>query len=84
MENKTRSNVVHVIVLMIHLLIAAGHAGVLRAETGKIIQDAEYAIIEAQNAGAWAADDQVLDEKLAEIRKMNRVFVRSRPRGHAR
>ena len=36
-----------------------------------IIHDAEYAIIEAQNGKAWAADDKVLDKKLAEIRKKN-------------
>ena len=36
-----------------------------------IIHDAEYAIIEAQNGKAWAADDKKLDDKLAEIRKKN-------------
>jgi arylsulfatase A-like enzyme len=36
-----------------------------------IIHDAEYTIIEAQNAEAWAADDKVLDKRLAEIRKKN-------------
>ena len=41
------------------------HAG------NQIIHDAEYAIIEAQNGKAWAADDKALDKKLAEIRKKN-------------
>jgi len=41
------------------------------AAEGKIIHDAEYAIIEAQNGKAWAADDKALDEMLAEIRKKN-------------
>ena len=36
-----------------------------------IIHDAEYSIIKAQNGEAWAADDTVLDKKLAEIRKKN-------------
>ncbi len=36
-----------------------------------IIHDAEYAIIEAQNGEAWAADDKAIDKKLAEIRKNN-------------
>lgn len=36
-----------------------------------IIHDAEYAIIEAQNGKAWAADDKVINKKLAEIRKKN-------------
>jgi arylsulfatase len=38
---------------------------------GKIIHDAEYAIIEAQNGEAWAADDKTIDKKLAEVRKKN-------------
>jgi arylsulfatase len=42
------------------------------ANAADIIHDAEYAIIEAQNGEAWAADDKVLDEKLAEIRANNR------------
>ncbi len=37
----------------------------------QIIHDAEYAIIEAQNGKAWAADDKAIDKKLAEIRKKN-------------
>jgi len=37
----------------------------------KIIHDAEYTIIEAQNGKAWAADDKTLDKKLADIRKKN-------------
>lgn len=41
------------------------------ASAGEIIHDAEYAIIEAQNGKAWAADDKELDAKLAEIRKKN-------------
>ena len=36
-----------------------------------IIHDAEYAIIEAQNGKAWAADDKTVDKKLADIRKKN-------------
>ena len=31
----------------------------------KIIHDAEYAIIEAQNGKAWAADDKAIDKKLS-------------------
>lgn len=37
----------------------------------KIIHDAEYSIIEAQNREAWAADDKTLDKKLAEFREKN-------------
>lgn len=37
--------------------------------TDKIIHDAEYYIIEAQNGKAWAVEDGELDKKLAELRK---------------
>jgi len=45
--------------------------GVASAEKDKIIHDAEYAIIEAQNGEQWAQDDKVIDAKLAELRKKN-------------
>ncbi len=51
---------------LIGLLFLAPFAG-----AAEIIHDAEYAIIEAQNGKAWAADDKTLDKKLAEIRKKN-------------
>ena len=35
----------------------------------KIIHDAEYYILEAQNGKAWAVEDGKLDQKLAELRK---------------
>jgi len=35
----------------------------------KIVQDAEYYILEAQNGEKWAAEDKELDQKLAELRK---------------
>ena len=38
---------------------------------GKIQHDAEFAILEAQNGEAWAADDTAVDEKLAEMRAKN-------------
>ena len=37
----------------------------------KIIHDAEYYVIEAQNGEKWAADDKKIDQKLEEIRKKN-------------
>ena len=43
----------------------------LAKEGGKIIHDAEYAIIEAQNGEQWAKDDKEIEEKLAQIRKKN-------------
>ena len=41
------------------------------AAKDKIIHDAEYSILEAQNGEKWAADDKLIDEKLAELRKKN-------------
>jgi arylsulfatase len=35
----------------------------------KIVHDAEYYILEAQNGEKWAAEDKELDKKLAELRK---------------
>ncbi len=37
----------------------------------KVIHDAEYYILEAQNGKKWAADDKTIDKKLTEIRKKN-------------
>jgi len=37
----------------------------------KIIHDAEYYILEAQNGEKWAKDDKTVDEKLAAFRKKN-------------
>jgi len=37
----------------------------------KIVHDAEYYVIEAQNGKKWAADDKTIDAKLKEVRKKN-------------
>ena len=36
---------------------------------GKIVHDAEYYILDAQNGKKWAAEDKEVDKKLAELRK---------------
>ena len=38
-------------------------------ETDKIVHDAEYYILEAQNGKKWTGDDKKLDQKLAELKK---------------
>ncbi|NIQ89138.1 MAG: sulfatase, partial [Deltaproteobacteria bacterium] len=38
---------------------------------GKIIHDAEYYILEAQNGEKWKAEDSQLDKKLAELKKQH-------------
>ena len=35
----------------------------------KIVHDAEYYIVEVQNREKWAAEDQNLDDRLAELRE---------------
>ena len=54
---------------VIGLLLLTAATGVHAQEP--IQHDAEYFILEAQNREAWAADDQAIDKKLAEIRKKN-------------
>jgi len=41
------------------------------AQDDGIIRDGEYRLLEIQNGEAWAADDQNIDAKLAEIREKN-------------
>ena len=49
------------------LIVGAGSAW---AQTNtKIVHDAEYYIMEAQNGDVWAVEDGELDQKLAELRQ---------------
>ena len=41
------------------------------AANGKIVHDAEYYVLEAQNGEKWAAEDKSLDARLAEFQKRN-------------
>jgi arylsulfatase len=45
--------------------------GAAKAQEGKIVHDAEYNILEAQNGERWQAEDQAIDARLAEIRERN-------------
>ena len=49
------------------IFLAAATA--LPAAAGEIIQDAEYYVLEAQNGDEWAAEDNELDQKLADLRE---------------
>jgi hypothetical protein len=53
------------------LVFLMGIGTVAAEEDGKIVHDAEYHILEAQNGEKWAAEDKALDQKLAELRKKN-------------
>lgn len=54
---------------IISFLIAGALLGLGLAQS--IPHDAEYYILEVQNREKWAADDKVIDAKLAEFRKKN-------------
>jgi arylsulfatase len=41
------------------------------SKTGKIVHDAEYYILDAQNGEKWAVEDREIDKKLAELHKKN-------------
>ena len=51
------------------LLLVLGTAATQAKE--KIVHDAEYYILEAQNGEKWAKEDKSLDQKLAEFTKKN-------------
>ena len=50
------------------LLLMFGTSGILSAQN-KIVHDAEYYIIEAQNGDRWAGEDKDLDKRLKELKK---------------
>ena len=54
---------------MILSSLGSGSLAAQSKTSGKIVHDAEYYIIEAQNGKEWAVEDGKLDEKLAELRK---------------
>ena len=61
--------IMHKILLVpVLLMTSACNAADKPAE---IVHDAEYYILEAQNGKKWAADDKVVDAKLAEFTKRN-------------
>ena len=53
------------------LLSLIGASCTIPAEAADIVHDAEYYISAAQNAEQWAADDKIVDKKLADFRKKN-------------
>ena len=53
------------------VFILINFACIAGAATEKIIHDTEYYILEAQNGEKWAADDKIVDEKLATFREKN-------------
>jgi arylsulfatase len=67
-----KSNRFYALILIYALPVFLLGAGMVAAkESGKIVHDAEYYILEAQNGEKWAADDKEVDRKLAEFREKN-------------
>jgi arylsulfatase len=54
---------------LVPIFLASG--GMVFAAKENIVHDAEYYILEAQHAEQWAADDTVIDAKLAAFRERN-------------
>ncbi|VVS91276.1 sulfatase-like hydrolase/transferase [Desulfoluna spongiiphila] len=64
-----RFMIVTIAILMSCLTAGVASAGSKKGK--KIIHDAEYAILEAQNGEQWAEDDKAIEKKLADLRKKN-------------
>lgn len=72
-NSERRKTMKHIVFLFLFLI---GSAWTLvhpaqGQQKSKIVHDAEYYILEAQNGKKWATDDKAIDKKLAEIRKRN-------------
>lgn len=60
-----------VIFFAVLLAFLFAHMAIAETQSGKIIHDAEFYIIKAQNGDKWAAEDKDLDKRLAKLRKKN-------------
>ncbi len=59
----------HVPFLLAFVGLLGGVGDAAAQEGSRIVHDAEYYIIEAQNGERWAAEDEALDARLAELRQ---------------
>ena len=57
--------------VVLAMLCLATNSALASGPKGKIVHDAEYYILEAQNGEKWAADDKAVDAKLSEFRAKN-------------
>ncbi len=67
MRQKIRSFILAPAVLA--MLCLATNGALAAVSDGKIVHDAEYYILEAQNGEKWAAEDSELDQRLSELQK---------------
>ena len=57
--------------IAIFLLLMSASMAIANTQSGKVIHDAEYYILEAQHGEKWKADDEAVDKKLAKFREKN-------------
>ena len=55
--------------VVLAMLCLATNGALASDSKGKIVHDAEYYILDAQNGKKWAAEDKELDKKLSELQK---------------
>lgn len=65
------NRIFNLITIYVSLAFVLGAGTVAAKDNGTIVHDAEYYILEAQHGEKWAADDQEVDQKLAQFRKKN-------------
>ncbi|MGB3564822.1 MAG: sulfatase-like hydrolase/transferase [Thermoanaerobaculia bacterium] len=61
-------NSTRVFAIVLLILLGSSLPSISWAQGGKIVHDAEYYILEAQNGKRWTLEDEMLDAKLAELR----------------
>ena len=63
------TNVLRAAFAMTICLLTAGQTAVAQTGDRKIVHDAEYYVLEAQNGERWGAEDQAIDARLAALRE---------------
>ena len=56
-------------ILLVFLVLALGAIGPAPTGAREIVHDAEYYILEAQNAEKWEAEGKEIGKKLADLKK---------------
>jgi len=67
--NMKRTKSIFLIISLVAAVLVLGTGVAAAKEDGKIIHDAEYYILNAQNGEKWTAEDKELDKKLSELQK---------------
>lgn len=70
-RNNLRALTLAIVPLAVVVLLGNSQTAVAQSDKSKIVHDAEYYILAAQNGEKWAADVGAIDQRLAELRKAN-------------